>query len=75
VLTGIAMVSNFPYRSFKDVDLKERLPFMYLVLGVGVMAFVAIRPEITLFILFVTYAFLGLIVGFYKKFFKKKLKS
>jgi len=35
VLTGIAMVSNFPYRSFKDVDLKERLPFMYLVLGVA----------------------------------------
>jgi len=73
VLTGIAMVSNFPYRSFKDVDLKERLPFMYLVFGVGILAFVALRPEITLFVLFVTYAFLGLIVGFYKKFFRKKV--
>lgn len=72
ILTGIAMVSNFPYRSFKDVDLKERLPFMYLVLGVAILAFVALRPEITLFVLFVTYAFLGLIVGFYKKFFRKK---
>jgi len=74
VLTGIAMVSNFPYRSFKDVDLRERLPFKYLVLGVAILAFVALRPEITLFVLFVTYAFLGLIVGFYKKFFRKKVR-
>lgn len=72
ILTGVAMVSNFPYRSFKDVDLKERLPFVYLVLGVAILAFVALRPEITLFVLFVTYAFLGLVVGFYKKFFRKK---
>ncbi len=71
VLTGIAMVSNFPYRSFKDVDLKRSLPFVYLVLGVATLAFVAIRPEITLFFLFVSYAFLGLVVGAYKKFLKK----
>ncbi len=68
---GIAMVSNFPYRSFKDIDLKKRLPFIYLVFGVAVLAFIAIRPEITLFVLFVLYAFLGLSVGFYKKFFIK----
>lgn len=75
ILTGVAMVSNFPYRSFKDVDLKHRLPFHYLVMGVAILAFVAIRPEITLFILFVTYAGLGLIVGFYKKFFRKKREA
>jgi CDP-diacylglycerol--serine O-phosphatidyltransferase len=69
------MVSNFPYRSFKDVDLKRSLPFMYLVLGVAILAFVAIRPELTLFFLFVSYAFLGLIVGSYKKFFRKKKTS
>lgn len=75
VLAGIAMVSNFPYRSFKDVDLKRRLPFDYLVAGVAVLAFVAVRPEITLFVLFITYAGLGLIVGFYKKFFRKQRKK
>ncbi len=71
LLVGIAMVSNFPYRSFKDVDLRKRLPFTYLVFGVAVLAFVAIRPEITLFVLFVLYTFLGLTVGLYKKFFRK----
>ena len=75
ILTGIAMVSNFPYRSFKDVDLRERLPFMYLVLGVAMLAFMALRPELSFFALFVTYALLGLVVGFYKKFFRKKKKS
>ncbi len=76
IIAGISMVSNFPYRSFKDVDLRKSLPFHYLVTGVGIMVFVAIKPEITLFILFVSYASLGLLSGFYmslyRKFFKKK---
>ena len=72
ILTGLSMVSNFSYRSFKDIDLKRRLPFRYLVFGVAILAAVAIRPEITLFILFVFYAVLGLLVGFYKKFYSKK---
>lgn len=75
VLTGVSMVSNFPYRSFKDIDLKQRLPFKYLVFGVAILAFVAIRPELTLFFLFVTYAFFGLIVGSYKKFFRKNKRE
>ncbi|NCN40806.1 CDP-diacylglycerol--serine O-phosphatidyltransferase [bacterium] len=65
-LLGVVMVSNFRYRSFKDVDLKERLPFTYLVLGVFIVAVVAIRPEVTLFILFLSYAILGAIFGVFK---------
>jgi CDP-diacylglycerol--serine O-phosphatidyltransferase len=62
-LLGFVMVSNFRYRSFKDLDLKERLPFTYLVVGVFIFAVVAIHPEVTLFILFLTYAVLGAIFG------------
>ena len=72
VLAGLAMVSNFPYRSFKDIDLKKRLPFRYLVFGVAILAAIAIHPEVTLFILFVFYATLGLLVGAYNKFYLKK---
>jgi len=71
ILAGLAMVSNFPYRSFKDIDLKQRLPFMYLVVGVAALAAIAIHPEISLFVLFVIYAGLGLIMGSYKKFLRK----
>jgi len=60
-------VSNFNYRSFKDLDFKRRLPFRYLVIGVFIFAMVAIRPEVMLFALFFTYALLGAIFGVFKK--------
>ncbi len=63
MLLGIVMVSNFRYRSFKDLDLKERLPFKYLIMGVIVIFVVALRPEVMLFILFFLYAVLGAIFG------------
>ncbi|GIL16667.1 MAG: CDP-diacylglycerol--serine O-phosphatidyltransferase [Oligoflexia bacterium] len=62
-LLAFVMVSTFRYRSFKDLDLKERLPFRYLVAGVGVITLVALRPEVNLFLLFLTYAVLGAVWG------------
>ncbi len=63
MLLGIVMVSNFRYRSFKDLDLKQRLPFKYLIMGVIVIFVVALRPEVMLFILFFSYAALGAVFG------------
>ena len=65
-LLGLVMVTSFNYRNFKDLDLKKRLPFKYLVGGVFLFAIVAIHPEVTLFILFLTYAILGAIFGIVK---------
>lgn len=65
-LLGFVMVTNFRYRSFKDLDLKERLPFKYLVYGVFLFAIIAIRPEVTLFALFLTYAVMGVVFGIFK---------
>ncbi len=65
-LLGFTMVSNFRYRSFKDLDLKHRLPFKYLVVGVFIFALVAIRPEVMLFVLFLSYATLGALFGVFK---------
>lgn len=65
-LLAFVMVSTFRYRSFKDLDLKERLPFRYLVLGVGIFTAVALRPEVNLFILFLTYAVLGAVFGVFR---------
>jgi len=63
VLLAIVMVSTFRYRSFKDIDLKRRLPFYYLVIGLCVLALVALRPEVMLFVLFMGYAVLGAVFG------------
>lgn len=65
-LLAFVMVSTFRYRSFKDLDLKERLPFRYLVIGVTILALVAYRPEVNLFLLFLTYATLGAVFGVLK---------
>lgn len=62
-LLATVMVSNFRYRSFKDIDFRGRLPFRYLVLGTGVIAAVAWWPEVMLFVLFLSYAILGAIFG------------
>jgi CDP-diacylglycerol--serine O-phosphatidyltransferase len=62
-LLGFVMVSTFRYRSFKDLDLRRRLPLYSLVIGVLIMIVVAINPEVMLFVLFLTYAVLGAVFG------------
>ena len=66
VLLAVVMVSNVPYRSFKDLDFKHRLPFRYLVFGVFLVAVIAMRPEVMLFVTFLTYTALGAIFGVLK---------
>ncbi|MGE0633131.1 MAG: CDP-diacylglycerol--serine O-phosphatidyltransferase [Pseudobdellovibrionaceae bacterium] len=63
LLLAIVMVSTFRYRSFKDLDLKERMPFRYILYGVGLIAVIAYWPEVMLFALFMTYAVLGAVFG------------
>lgn len=62
-LCAFVMVSTFRYRSFKDLDLKQRLPFWYLPIALAVVVVVALHPEVMLFVLFMTYAVLGAIFG------------
>ncbi len=66
ILLAFVMVSTFRYRSFKDLDLKERMPFQYLILGVGVIVVVALHPEVMLFVLFMAYAVLGAVFGVFR---------
>jgi CDP-diacylglycerol--serine O-phosphatidyltransferase len=65
-LLAFVMVSTFRYRSFKDLDLKERHPFRYLVIGVALLVVVALKPEVNLFIMFLTYAVLGAVFGMFR---------
>jgi CDP-diacylglycerol---serine O-phosphatidyltransferase len=63
ILLGFVMVSNFRYRSFKDVDFKHRKPFFTLIVGLVVLVFIAVKPEVNLFVAFITYAVLGALFG------------
>ncbi|MDC0947782.1 CDP-diacylglycerol--serine O-phosphatidyltransferase [Gammaproteobacteria bacterium] len=59
VSTALAMVSNFRYRSFKEVHLRERVRFMTLLLGVGVIVLVSLNPPLILFLISMTYLLSG----------------
>ena len=66
-LVGVLMVSNVLYYSFKDVNLKEKVPFLILagiVLGVGV---ISISPETFLWLLFLAYAVSGPVLWLIRK--------
>lgn len=66
-MLGLTMVSQFRYKSFKDMNLKKKQPFTYLVAGVLVIILVAMRPEVMLFVLFFSYALLGAAMGLFHK--------
>lgn len=54
-ITGILMVSNLRYRSFKDLDLKGKVPFFIILFIVLVFVLVAIDPPQVLFMIFLVY--------------------
>lgn len=59
VVVALLMVSNIRYRSFKDLDLRNRVPFVAVLLLVLIFAFVSIDPPQVLFALFFGYAVSG----------------
>lgn len=59
VCMGLLMVSNVRYRSFKDLDLKGKVPFVAILAVVLVFVLVSLDPPQVLFAGFAVYAFSG----------------
>ena len=53
------MVSNFRYLSLKNTDMLKSKPFNTLVVAVLVLALVAVRPQVVLFLFFLFYVISG----------------
>lgn len=62
VLMGVLMVSNVRYRSFKDMDLKGRVPFVAILVVVLVFVLISIDPPQVLLAIFGFYALSGPVV-------------
>lgn len=58
-LAGLLMVSNIKYYSFKDLDLKGRVPFVAILVVVLVFAVVFSDPPRILLLIFLAYAISG----------------
>jgi CDP-diacylglycerol--serine O-phosphatidyltransferase len=60
--TGLLMVSNFRYSSFKEIYLKGKVPFFVAITVMLAIAFVMAQPQTMLFLLFLGYAISGPVV-------------
>lgn len=58
-VTGLLMVSNFKYNSFKEVDWHGKVPFVALLLVMMIFVIVATEPALVLFLVFALYALAG----------------
>ncbi|MDP1969348.1 MAG: CDP-diacylglycerol--serine O-phosphatidyltransferase, partial [Methylobacter sp.] len=62
ISTGLLMVSNFRYSSFKKIDLKGKVPFIVAIAVMLGIAFVMAQPQTMLFLLFLGYAISGPVI-------------
>ncbi len=56
---AVLMVSNVRYHSFKDLDLRGRVPFIAAIAMVLLFVFVSLKPPLVLFGVFLCYAVSG----------------
>jgi CDP-diacylglycerol--serine O-phosphatidyltransferase len=59
LVLAILMVSNVRYYSFKEIDFKGKVPFLYLLIMVILFVAIAANPSVVLFTAFVIYALSG----------------
>ncbi len=64
---GLSMVTNAPFYSFKDIQMKKSVPFAAIVLIALGIAVINIHPPTVLFGLFVAYGLSGYVVYGWRK--------
>jgi CDP-diacylglycerol--serine O-phosphatidyltransferase len=64
---GLTMVTNVPFYSFKDIQMKKSVPFAVIVLIALGIAVINIYPPAVLFALFIIYGLSGYGMYFWRK--------
>ena len=64
---GLTMVSNVPFYSFKDINLRRSVPFAVILLVVLGFVLISTDPPIVLFLLFVAYGLSGYVYWLWKR--------
>ena len=59
MFAGITMVTNVPFYSFKDINLKKSVPFWAALAIVAALTVIATKPAVVLFLLVVAYSISG----------------
>ena len=64
---GLTMVTNVPFYSFKDIQMKRSVPFVVIVLIALGIAIINIHPPTVMFGLFVVYGLSGYALYFWRR--------
>ena len=75
VLSGLFMISNYKYFSFKELNFKGTVPYIVFVLTIVLLVVIAQNPQETLWLICITYAMSGPVVWVYKKQIKERRKD
>ncbi len=75
LFAGLLMVSNISYYSFKDLDLKNKVPFLAVLVIVLIFALTTIDPPKVLFAVFLTYGISGPLVWAIRRYKKSRRKQ
>ena len=62
IFTGMTMVSNVPFYSFKEFNWKQRVPLWGILAAVVAYSVVATRPSLILVLLFLSYSLSGYVM-------------
>jgi len=66
VYAGITMVSSAPFYSFKDINLRRSVPFVFVIGIVLLFVLVSSDPPVVLFSLFLAYGVSGYVIWFWR---------
>tara|TARA_B100000929_G_scaffold197170_1_gene156384 strand:- start:853 stop:1641 length:789 start_codon:yes stop_codon:yes gene_type:complete len=66
VLLSVLMVINVPYYSFKDIELKRRVPFFAILVVVFIFALISIDPPLVLVLCALLYIISGPLIWIFK---------
>jgi len=67
VFAGLSMVSNLPFYSFKDFNMRKSVPFVAIVLAALFFIFISSYPPGVLFGLFMCYALSGYVLWVWRR--------
>lgn len=67
VFAGVSMVSNLPFYSFKDFNMRKSVPFVAIFMAALFFIFISSYPPGVLFGLFMCYTLSGYVMWFWRK--------
>lgn len=67
LFAGLSMVAQVPFWSFKELNIKRKVPFVFMVVLVLVLAMVVIEPSLVLFVFFLLYSCSGYVMWAQRK--------